>query len=185
MKIFISMALMIATLANCNSKKSIETHQSAKQDISSNDTSVQSPTYVINKFGSEIPKVVKSEEQWKKELTDQEYYVLRQEGTERSFTSPLNDNKQEGLYACSGCGTVLFTSKTKFDSGTGWPSFYRPDDPAYIAEHTDYKIGYARTEVECAICGGHLGHVFDDGPQPTGLRYCINGVSLKFIKAEN
>ena len=110
---------------------------------------------------------------------------MRKKGTERAFTSPLNSNKSVGLYQCAGCNTTLFTSTTKFDSGTGWPSFYQPEDQNYILEDTDYLLGYPRTEVLCAVCGGHLGHVFEDGPEPTGLRYCINGVALEFIKTEN
>src|SRR5690606_16567382 len=122
----------------------------------------------------------KTEAEWKKELTEMEYYVLREKGTERAFTGDLLKVKKEGLYSCAACGLVLFNSKHKFDSGTGWPSFYQSEDKNLVIESTDYDLGYPRTELTCARCGGHLGHVFEDGPQPTGLRYCINSVSLDF-----
>ncbi len=118
---------------------------------------------------------------WKELLTKQEYNVLREEGTERSFSSPLNDEKHAGVFACRACGLPLFSSTTKFESGTGWPSFYEPINAAYIKEDVDNTYGMRRTEVSCARCGGHQGHVFPDGPQPTGLRYCINGVALNFV----
>jgi peptide-methionine (R)-S-oxide reductase len=129
-----------------------------------------------------LVKISKTDAEWKKELTEMEYYVLRQEGTERAFTGDLWNNHEKGTYICAACGLPLFSSDTKFDSGTGWPSFYQPISTDCIADFDDNSHGMSRTEVECARCGGHQGHVFDDGPKPTGLRYCINSVSLDFVK---
>lgn len=123
-----------------------------------------------------------NEEQWRQRLTPDAFYVLRQEGTERPFTSPLNDEKRVGEFVCAGCGLALFTSAQKYDSGTGWPSFSDALE-GRIETKTDYKLLMPRTEYHCARCGGHQGHVFKDGPQPTGLRYCNNGVALRFIPA--
>ncbi|MFN0037124.1 MAG: peptide-methionine (R)-S-oxide reductase MsrB [Saprospiraceae bacterium] len=127
-------------------------------------------------------KVTKPEDAWKRELTEKEFYVLRKEGTERAFTGDLYDHHEQGVYVCAGCGLPLFSSATKFESGTGWPSFFKPISEDCIADKTDSSHGMDRTEVECARCGGHQGHVFTDGPPPTGLRYCINSVSLDFVK---
>lgn len=126
-------------------------------------------------------RITKSDAEWKKQLSEAEYYVLRQEGTERAFTGKWWNNHQNGTYVCKACGLPLFSSETKFESGTGWPSFWKPIKPDYVTEKKDSSLGMVRTEVECARCGGHLGHVFDDGPRPTGLRYCMNSVSLDFI----
>lgn len=124
--------------------------------------------------------VNKTEQEWREMLTPEQFQVLRKHGTERAGTSPLDKIYEPGTYNCSGCGTPLFTSETKFNSGTGWPSFYAPIDGA-IATTTDRSLFMTRVEVHCATCGGHLGHVFPDGPAPTGQRYCMNGVSLEFV----
>ena len=126
--------------------------------------------------------LVRSDDEWKKQLTPNQYAVLRRAGTERPFSSPLNDEHRNGTFACAGCTQPLFASKTKFDSGTGWPSFWKPLDKA-VVERDDETLGMSRTEVLCSRCGGHLGHVFDDGPRPTGLRYCMNGVAMVFMPA--
>ena len=139
----------------------------------------------IEKSNSSIEQIKKTDAEWKEQLTDMEYYVLREKGTERSFTGDLWDNKKEGIYTCAACELPLFESGTKYVSGTGWPSFYQPIKEEYIAEDVDYKIGYKRVEVLCARCNGHLGHVFPDGPKPTGLRYCINSVSLNFEESSD
>lgn len=124
-------------------------------------------------------EITKTDAQWKQQLTADQYYVLRQEGTERPFTSPLNKEKRAGTFICAGCQLPLFSSKTKYDSGTGWPSFYAPL-PKAVGTSTDTLLGYPRAEVHCRRCGGHLGHVFEDGPRPTGLRYCMNGDAMLF-----
>ncbi len=130
---------------------------------------------------SEVFEISKTEAEWKAQLSQQEYYVLRQEGTERPFSSPLNKNYAKGIYVCAACETPLFKSEHKFDSGTGWPSFDR-EIVGNVAYGTDNNLGYTRNEEHCATCGSHLGHVFDDGPrETTGKRHCINGISLKFI----
>ena len=127
--------------------------------------------------------ISKSDEEWKKELTAEEYRVLRKAGTERAGSSPLNAEKREGVFVCAACGNELYSSKTKYESGTGWPSFYKPIDHGAVGESTDNLLLYTRTEIHCADCGGHLGHVFNDGPEPTGLRYCMNGVAMDFVLA--
>jgi peptide-methionine (R)-S-oxide reductase len=127
-----------------------------------------------------LERVSLSDEEWRRRLTPQQYQVLRREGTERAFTGRWWNHHERGVYRCAGCGLELFSSETKFDSGTGWPSYWKPIDPTRVTEIVDRSLGMVRTEVECARCGGHLGHVFDDGPAPTGLRYCINSASLDF-----
>jgi peptide-methionine (R)-S-oxide reductase len=121
----------------------------------------------------------KTDQDWKRELTPEQYRVLREHGTERAGTSPLNSEKREGVFACAGCGEPLFDSTTKYESGSGWPSFYAAKDGS-VATQSDTSMGMRRDEALCAKCGGHLGHVFPDGPRPTGLRYCMNGAALKF-----
>lgn len=129
-----------------------------------------------------MSKINKTEEEWRKELTPEQYQVLREKGTERAFTGKYWDNHDKGEYVCAGCGELLFSSDAKFDSGCGWPSFTQPEKNGTIDEKQDNSWGMRRTEVLCSKCGGHLGHVFEDGPAPTGLRYCINSASLDFKK---
>ncbi len=129
-------------------------------------------------------KVVKSDEEWRRQLSPDQYHILREKGTERAFTGQYWDNHEKGIYKCAGCGAVLFSSGEKFDSGCGWPSFSLPWDSTAVDYHHDSSYGMTRTEVTCKKCGGHLGHVFDDGPPPTGQRYCINSGSLIFVREE-
>ncbi len=135
-----------------------------------------------NKLSQEKkPNIMKTEEEWKKILTPEQYRILREKGTERAFTGEYWNHHSEGEYHCAGCGAPLFESSSKFDSGCGWPSYFKPAQDNAVTEHLDKSHGMIRTEVTCSKCGGHLGHVFTDGPAPTGLRYCINSASIKFV----
>jgi peptide-methionine (R)-S-oxide reductase len=136
------------------------------------------------KAKDKVEKLQRSDEEWKKLLTPAQYQVMRQHGTERAFTHPYYESTGEGLFVCAACGQELFDANDKYDSGSGWPSFTRPADPVDVATDTDTSHGMVRSEVRCARCDSHLGHVFPDGPQPTGMRYCINGVALKKIAKE-
>lgn len=145
-----------------------------------NETVHETEPSFVNQKGERIERISLSEDEWKVKLSDQEFYVLRKQGTERAFTGRYWDHHEKGIYTCAACALPLFSSETKFESGTGWPSFYQPIDENHVAEERDVTLGMVRTEVHCNKCGGHLGHVFDDGPRPTGLRYCMNSVSLGF-----
>ena len=157
--------------ASCNQA------QSLKQSKANDDL-----PYVLTPTGDTIPKLVKTEEQWKAELSPMEFNVLREAGTERAYSGEYWDNHEAGRYFCRGCNSPLFDSDTKFDSGCGWPSFFEPVNDYAIVELKDTSHGMVRTEIRCAVCDGHLGHVFDDGPPPTGLRYCMNSASMRFVK---
>lgn len=139
------------------------------------------PKWLFSKaMAAEVFEVTKTEDEWRQILTPEQFHVLREKGTERPRSSPLDKEYRQGVFSCAGCDLPLFTSETKFDSGTGWPSYYAPIKGA-VDTSTDYVLVLPRTEVHCHRCGGHLGHVFGDGPKPTGKRYCMNGVSLKFV----
>jgi methionine-R-sulfoxide reductase len=129
-----------------------------------------------------LKKIVKTDAEWKQILTPEQYHITRQKGTEAPYSSPLNEIHDQGIFECVSCSLPLFSSSAKFDSHTGWPSFYTPVDKRNVREEVDNSLGVTRTEVLCARCDAHLGHVFDDGPPPTGLRYCMNGVAMKFVK---
>ena len=170
--------LLLITLVMCSFSMNacLQTNSKTKESTS---MSSHEPWFIDEK-GDTIRTISKPESEWKASLDPMAYNVLREQGTERAFTGKYHDNHKHGMYYCAACGLSLFSSDTKFESGTGWPSFYAPIDKTHVKEITDNTYGMSRTEVTCHRCGGHLGHVFDDGPRPTGLRYCMNSVSLAF-----
>lgn len=168
--------LFLGTVGSGCSSTSLQSAAPGAQ-VSTVDTIVP-PTYL----NGQLVRMDRTEQEWKQLLSPAEYHVLREEGTERAFTGNLWNNHEKGTFICAACGLPLFHSDAKFESGTGWPSFFKPIDEKYVKLNSDNSYGMTRTEVECARCGGHQGHVFDDGPPPTGLRYCINSVSLDFVK---
>ena len=165
--------VLASTVAGAATKTTHKTAQETKTV-----TKQESKTVVKE----DLKPVVKSDAEWQKTLTADQFRVLRKKGTEIAFTGAYWDNHENGIYRCAGCGLTLFSSKTKYESGTGWPSFTAPIDPSHVKIATDNDLGMQRDEVQCARCGGHLGHVFDDGPPPTGERYCLNSASLEFVE---
>jgi peptide-methionine (R)-S-oxide reductase len=169
MKMSIALILMVALTTSCaTAPDTIPTHTTMTKSDSLKNDSTQSD------------KITKTDQEWKTQLTPDQYHILREKGTERAYTGAYWDNHATGIYKCAGCSTVLFSSDQKFDSGCGWPSFSLPWDSTVVDYHVDNSYGMKRTEVTCKKCGGHLGHVFDDGPPPTNLRYCINSGSMTF-----
>lgn len=173
---------LLLVAVGCNDSFAQKGDEAAKSDSSTPSQSTSDKP--MNKEAPTTQKVVKTDAEWKKVLTTEQYHILREKGTERAGTGAYAHTKDKGTYVCAACGYELFSSDTKFESGTGWPSFWKPIEKSHVDEDTDSSYGMSRTEVTCARCGGHLGHVFDDGPKPTGLRYCINSASLKLEKAQ-
>jgi peptide-methionine (R)-S-oxide reductase len=173
----------VAATAAC-ARAAAEKGEKGKTAVKPVATTATTATSATETTADGIQKIVKTEDEWKKLLTPEQFKVLRKQGTERAFTGDTWDNHRKGTYVCAACGLPLFSSETKFESGTGWPSFWQPINPKNVGTEEDNSFFASRTEVHCARCGGHLGHVFTDGPRPTGLRYCMNSVSMKFVPAE-
>jgi peptide-methionine (R)-S-oxide reductase len=176
---FKSLIILLSVVLACNDapKSSVSSEAAVVPAAAAVSDTIVPPQFSDGK----LVRLEKSDAEWKKQLTRQQYHVLREEGTERPFTGVYADHHGDGIYTCAGCGLPLFDSTTKFESGTGWPSFYQPLKPEHVNVGKDNSLGMSRDEVECARCGGHLGHVFDDGPKPTGLRYCMNSAALGFV----
>lgn len=182
-KIYITLFGLLLSLSACSQQENAA-DAAALTTVTAGDEPLPDPAVEALNNESLADTVVKTEEEWREILTPAEYEVLREEGTELAFRNEYNDNKEEGIYSCAACGNPMFTSETKFDSGTGWPSFYAPIAKERVKEVDDYALGMVRTEVECARCGSHIGHVFPDGPEPTGLRYCLNSIAMDFEEEE-
>ena len=172
---FTALLILVLTTQACAQKRT--EHRMTTETVGKN-------PYSLAEYPKATDKVVRTEEEWKKILTPEQYEILREEGTERSCSGKLLNNHEKGIYKCAACGNPLFISGAKFESGTGWPSFFQPIEPGRVTERADNSWGMRRVEVLCARCDSHLGHVFEDGPRPTGLRYCMNSLSLAFDKKE-